>query len=736
MKEGAYMNRYLAKSDPVETIQQHTDKLLENMNLIKSYYPNLNINWRLLEVASLYHDLGKMNLKFQSKIEGKKRYCDEIAHNLLSLAFLDTKELKKEFSKEEIEIIAQAIAYHHERGDYNATNYKEEVEALKSEAENFNYDKVKITRIKKIGVRYFSNNRIYEDSDIFLDYVKIKGLLNRLDYAASAGIQVEFKNDFLCDSLKNLNYNWNELQQYMIENREKNVVAIAQTGMGKTEAGLLWVGDNKGFFTLPLKTAINEIYKRITKNIVEPKKKQLIGLLHSDTYSKYIEDASDDEDIDVYYNKTKQLSLPLTVCTLDQLFDFVYRYRGFELKLATLAYSKVIIDEVQMYSPDLLAYLIIGLTYIAKIGGKFAILTATLPGIVTDLLKEQLGGTGITFEQPKPFIDDSKIRHSLKIIDETIDSSFISKKYNNNKILVICNTVKEAQRMYDELNNDNELTEKCKNINLFHSKFIKKDRKEKEDKIVTFGKNDCNDSGIWIATQVVEASLDLDFDILITELSDINGLFQRMGRCYRKRIWNQEGYNCFVFTGGDKRCSGVGSFIDEKLFEFSKEALKDIDGIINEIKKQEIIQTVYSTEKLKDTVYYKEVIDNINYVQLFNAHEADKKDIKKRFRNINTIDIIPMCVYDKNKDKIDSLILKIQSEKNKKERRKLIDSLNDFTVSVNHYDVYNKDFIRLYVNKYMEIYVYEGFDYDNMIGLKKIKTDDKNSSFNENIQVF
>ena len=129
--------------------------------------------------------------------------------------------------------------------------------------------------------------------------------------------------------------------------------AIAQTGMGKTEPDFYGLEIIK-VFTLPLKTAINEIYKRITKNIVEPKKKQLIGLLHSDTYSKYIEDASDDEDIDVYYNKTKQLSLPLTVCTLDQLFDFVYRYRGFELKLATLAYSKVIIDEVQMYSPDLL----------------------------------------------------------------------------------------------------------------------------------------------------------------------------------------------------------------------------------------------------------------------------------------------------------------------------------------------------------------------------------------------
>ena len=85
----------------------------------------------------------------------------------------------------------------------------------------------------------------------------------------------------------------------------------------------------------------------------------------------------DEIDFDEYYNKTKQLSLPLTICTLDQIFDFVYRYRGFEVKLATLSYSKVVIDEVQMYAPDLLAYLVVGLSYIDKIGGKFAILTAT-----------------------------------------------------------------------------------------------------------------------------------------------------------------------------------------------------------------------------------------------------------------------------------------------------------------------------------------------------------------------
>lgn len=729
------MNNYLAKSNPKENIQEHTDNLLKNLELIKSFYPNLAINWHLLEVASLYHDLGKMNLKFQSKIEGRKRYSDEIAHNLLSLAFLDKDELRKHFTDEEIVILAQAIAYHHERGDYEAPNYKEEVEALKAEAANFAYEKVKITKIKKISNRFFSNNRIYENSNSFYEYIKIKGLLNKLDYAASGGIDVEVKNDFLSKSLKDLKYRWNELQEYMLVNSDKNIVAIAQTGMGKTEAGLLWIGDNKGFFTLPLKTAINEIYKRITNKIVGIQNKELIGLLHSDTYSKYIENNSNDEDIDEYYNKTKQLSLPVTVCTLDQLFDFVYRYKGFELKLATLCYSKVVIDEVQMYSPDLLAYLIIGLTYISKIGGKFTILTATLPGIVTDLLGEQLKDSGVTFEQPKPFINDEMVRHSVKIINEPMDSSFILEKYNNNKILVICNTVKTAQRVYEELKNSEEFNQRCTNINLFHSKFIKKDRKGKEDAIVKFGKLDCSDSGIWIATQVVEASLDIDFDILITELSDINGLFQRMGRCYRNRFWDKDDYNCFVFNGGDKKCSGVGKFIDERLFEFSKDALKPVDGILTETKKQELIESVYNTERMKDTDYYNEVLDTIRYVQSFKGFELDKAEVKKRFRNINKVTIIPLCIYNTNKSEIDSLISKIQTQEDKKERRKLIDHINDFTLDVNYYEVENKQCIKLKITKYMELSVYEGFEYDKNIGLRKNKSSQKNSPFNEEIQI-
>ena len=210
-----------------------------------------------------------------------------------------------------------------------------------------------------------------------------------------------------------------------------------------------------------------------------------------------------------------------------------------------------------MYSSDLIAYLILGLHYINKIGGKFAILTATLPEFLIDLLKKE----NINFKMAeKTFIND-RIRHSIKIKHKEIEVETIIEKYNKNKILVICNTVKKAQEIYQNLHNEG-----IENINLLHSRFIKKDRKEKEEKITELGKIENTDYGIWISTQIVEASLDIDYDLLFTELSDINGLFQRMGRCYRNREFKQEGYNCFVFNGGDKKCSGKVKVIDEKIF--------------------------------------------------------------------------------------------------------------------------------------------------------------------------
>ncbi|AOY77480.1 CRISPR-associated helicase/endonuclease Cas3 [Clostridium formicaceticum] len=732
------MNRYLAKSNPQETIQQHTDHLLKNYNILKSIYPNLEINWDILYLACLYHDLGKMNIKFQQKIESQEKIEGEIPHGILSLAFINAKALKdRGFNDDEIKILAHAVAYHHER-EFNFDNHqlKEEIKLIEKEAENFMYEKIKDIQVKKLGAKYFAKDRIYQKDNekMFFNYILVKGLLNRIDYAASGDIDVEKPNDFLMKSLSNLmeewqekdiHATWNDLQKHMLSHKEDNIIAIAETGMGKTEAGLQWIGDQKGFFTLPLKTAINAMYDRVAGKIIKEGYEDKVGLLHSDTYSEYLNKDLEEVDIDEYYNKTKQLSLPLTICTLDQVFDFVYRYRGFESKLATLAYSKTVIDEVQMYSSDLLAYLIIGLSYITKIGGKFAILTATLPNLVIDLLKEE----GIDFIPPKTFTNNDRVRHSVKIIREQMNTDYIINLYNKNKVLVICNTVKEAQRVYKNL----KIQHKVECVNLFHSNFIKKDRKEKEHNILSIGNKDSSEYGIWVTTQVVEASLDIDFDILITELSDLNGLFQRMGRCYRSRQFNESGYNCYVFDGGDKECSGVGYVIDKDIFQLSKEALRNIDGQLKEEDKMKLVSNLYTTENLKNTKYYKLIKANIDYVKSIEDHEKCKNEVKKIFRNINSMTVIPKEVYNKNLEVISSYIDILSKEydkaMSKKERgelkgKKVIarSKLMDFTLSVPYHKTKENLIKSIKLNRYETIPILN-CKYSSRIGVEYIEKD-------------
>lgn len=786
-------NKFWAKSNPWETIMEHTEALLRECQRFMKIYPDfvkkISRVWKLLVLTCIHHDLGKANDKFQERILTGKKQVGEVPHAILSIACLNVQELVQEFSMEEIQALHAAILFHHNREgllEYKFSQIKAEFQEMSVDISEM------LESIQKNSQKYplLNQEKIYFNSTFSLKkyfyqefpvdilkpkgceeavfYILLKGLLNRIDYAASAHIPVEYKNDFLEEGLQtfmqDLNderllrgmekTNWNELQEYMKSHQEDNLIVVAQTGLGKTEAGLWWIGNRKGFFILPLRTAIDAIYDRIKNKILKNNKvEERLALLHGESLETYLQlQEQSSFEWEDYYIKTKQLSLPLTICTLDQLFPFVFRYRGYEFKLATMAYSKVIIDEVQMYGPDLVGFLVVGLSMIQKMGGKFAILTATFPGFIEDLMREQ----GLKFKMSKTFVKE-ECRHSIQWRQEEINADFILEKYKNNRVLVICNTVKQCQKIYHDLQEKMGICQKellshdlmDRELNLFHAKFIKKDRAVREEAILEFGSLLKKDStpndrkGIWISSPIVEASLDIDFDILITELSDMNSLFQRLGRCFRSRIWEKEGFNCYVFDGGDKKCSGVGYSIQEEIYEMSKNTLRQYfsihNSILTEKTKMDLVGQIYSKENMEQMApkYYKEVTNFIKNPSLYLPNEMSAKESQFRFRNILSERIIPLPVYQQNMKEINEIEEKLKlplddtksaqmnngrGEKSisKEERIRQREELMKYTLTVESYLLKGaKIEKKIEINSYQEIKVVS-CEYDFLVGLGKI----------------
>lgn len=657
------MDYHNALAKPSETIEQHTDKLLECAKVLYDLgYIKSEQLYKDLLVACKNHDMGKINSQFQIRIKRKSRfnYEIEVPHAVLSIFFVNDSECNDYTS------VLFAVLYHHYHKESPMNVFRRDrqlvekfLTELNFQANDYNKMRRNLSKVKKI----FQTNL----NDKQKQYaVLLKGLLHKCDYSASANIPCEKKNDFLLESIEDWRsgkFQYNTLQEFCIANRNESIMVTAPTGMGKTEAGLLWCGDNKCFFVLPLKTAINAMYVRIKKlaNDVEAEElyKRRVALVHSDMKSYYLKDAYDkDTDYDFNYEElSRQFCLPVTVCTPDQIFDFVLKYPGYEYKLAISSYSKFIIDEIQMYSPDILAAIIYAIKMIHIMGGKVAVLTATLPPFVKEELLKIFGDD----VQLADFSSEGILRHNVKVFDDKLKTDDVIQIVNETnsdtvkKYLVVCNTVKTANRIYRELSESNIDAE----INLFHANFIKKDRMKKEKEIMKASEKELNEMTkpeIWISTSVVEASLDIDFDILVTELSDLFSLFQRFGRTNRKGKKDFSDYNCYVFTELQDRAD---SFIDKDIHNLSKDAIVTIEGVLTEQEKNSLIEKYLSVEKVQDTDYYKD------YCKFFKNYEDEYDYLNSSndsLRNIDRVDAIPKCVYDENVDMINENLEKINSK--------------------------------------------------------------------------
>lgn len=730
---------FLAK-DSGQTIKQHNIDLLKQLELLKTNYPNIlsSTHWQILKLACEYHDLGKINPKFQQKLNKNiKMMPGEVYHNLLSANLIDIKTLKHTYDKTDLKTLTHAVALHHDRflNSDQQDIYQQGVKSLIEPAKQLTIDvPINPDLSKPISQKWYALGKYPQPADsYYLLYVLIKGLLNRLDYAASGYYNVESQNRSLLNQnilpvlrkdLDEPNLEFNPLQKFSLAHQNDNLLITAQTGIGKTESAINWLNNDKSFFILPLRSASSAIYNRLhNKYKID---KNHLALLTSDTQNVLSNNVNNETEYFQQLNESKNLSKQLTIATIDQIFSFVFHYKGFEEKLATVAYSKIVIDEIQMYEPNLLAYIIFGLKELQQYNTKFQIMTATLSPFVVDLLKQQ----NINFIQPKPFIDKQvDHRHSVKINHQQLTTDEIVKHYAHNKLLVIVNTVKKAQSLFTTLKQalPNE------SIHMIHSRFINQDRRHLEEEIQNFTKND--DSGIWIGTQVVEASLDIDFDCLLTELSELNGLFQRMGRCYRKRNFKptqDHKYNIFVYDGGQDNPSGIRnnnkSVVNYQLFSLSKLALKNIDSFLTEEDKLTLINQNYTTENLSKTTNYNEpsyleqVQQCLTYLKQLQTKHISKSDMQAKFRNIDSVNAIPLTVYQKNKTEIDNQIKILEDKASSRiAKNKAHNKINQFEINIQSFMLFRSKnpFIPIHsLNDAHYKVLSKDFTYDHQTGLQ------------------
>jgi CRISPR-associated HD domain protein len=707
-----------AKDDGT-TIREHTDKLLENLQKLKDYYRKeieelipkglpkelREKVWEILELACEYHDYGKIHCKFQEKLGNKNikpiKGLPEVRHNLLSPVFVDVED-------ELIRKIVRLLVLHHHPVEVEEVSIESVERVLKEE---FKFEKNPIRFMLKKKEEDYLRDDVAKMFKIPVDglipyYRLLKGLLLRIDHASSSKHAQDVEDrppddtlSFVDEFFRQKGSSPNEMQTFVRENRDKNLVIIAPTGAGKTEAGFIYL-QRKGFFMLPYRVSANGIYIR-----AEGMFGDYAGLLHSSALSYVLEREENREDIQnnqegtvfLNYFLSRNFAKPIIVSTPDQLMHFVFRYKGFEKYYATALYSRLVIDELQSYDPITLAFIVQGLEVLAQNGGKFLVMTATFP----EFLRERFESMEVEF---RVFNTQEKPYHHVQVIDDSIDN-YVEKMIEFSqkaKVLVVVNTVRKAIELKKKFEDA-----KLQNVKLLHSRFILQHRKKKEIEIMEFFNS--QEKGLWITTQLAEVSLDLDADYLFTELSTADSLIQRMGRCNRKGQKSTNEPNVFVFT---KDCSGVGPVYYKHLHESTLRNLRD--GLWDWNFKWKLVEKVYSEPALRGTKYWERFKKAESYIKsLWEGADSlirSKSEAQDLFRDINAVQVIP----NQFKEEVESLIQEWERAKGDFVRRaKLLNDILEYSFSLPAWSI--KELEKQKIHDRLGIYYIEG-DYSEDTG--------------------
>lgn len=371
----------------------------------------------------------------------------------------------------------------------------------------------------------------------------------------------------------------NEVQLQVIEQSQlikppALVILEAPTGIGKTEAALFladtWLQQERGrglYLAMPTMATSNQMFTRVMRFLQNRYPEDLINLhlVHGQArWSKemqeiHLEAVGEDEHgaiaaLTWFLPRKRSLLAPFAVGTVDQALMSVMQTKHFFVRLFGLSHKVVIFDEVHAYDTYMSSLFQRLLSWLSQIGSSVIILSATLPDctrrelIIAYQGKDQTPSQAMDASYPRltwanketvntlPLPSPPSRRIELQWIfrePEAILAHLTELLKDGGCAVVICNTVSRAQAIYRALKDAHLVPEQ--DLLLFHARYPFAWRDGIERNVLErFGKDGQRPQrSILVATQVVEQSLDLDFDLMLSDLAPVDLLLQRAGRLHR-----------------------------------------------------------------------------------------------------------------------------------------------------------------------------------------------------------
>lgn len=441
----------------------------------------------------------------------------------------------------------------------------------------------------------------------------------------------------------------------------KNVILSVPTGAGKTWASIMpflyatCLGKKdfpqKLIYSLPLRTLANSIYNDVNEVLSSNQvyEKEFLTSIQTGEYNNdpYFEN-------DIVFSTIDQ-TLSNFLC-----FPLSLSHNQANINAGAIIGSYLVFDEFHLLDSKLSMRTTIGMLRLLNKLCRVCIMTATLTdGYIQFLQKKALTNFEVIsikdfpedIKQIKSLIpaSDKAIKKSVHVCNSCLNAQQILEKHKN-KTIVICNRVETAQRLFLELE-----TYKNRGTKLLciHSRFFDKDRKRKEVEIKEwFGKGSTYRDVILVSTQVIEAGMDISSDVMFTEISPINSLLQRAGRCARFANEYGDVYICDVLNLEEKEILDIDNKNEDEIKRLksrylpyhkdlcvkSLEALKEF-SYIDEAISVELVNMVLQEDEMRKSNEIQGGLYNLDKIR--NAwHDCDKRHYTETIRDIQSIEVV------------------------------------------------------------------------------------------------